>query len=232
MRPIAVFLAAAASLVAADHLAGQGVQAPPRVGITGSQRQLTLQRAIEWAIGSNLDVAIERTNVDSAEQAIRGAHGVFDPDLRWQPLVGDSNTPTPSSLQGESGLVTQHSAGETFSWHEVTPWNGLTLDASFGHNRIGSADPFVALSAYYTSLLSFNVTQPLLRGRAIDAGRAQVIIRRKQRDASAAQLEAQAIDVGARVERAYWDLVAARRRVEVDREAADLARVQLEQTAA
>jgi hypothetical protein len=36
----------------------------------------------------------------------------------------------------------------------------------------------------------------------------------------------------ARVERAYWDLVAARRRVEVDREAADLARVQLEQTAA
>jgi hydrophobic/amphiphilic exporter-1 (mainly G- bacteria), HAE1 family len=233
MRVLAICILAAGTLGAADGpanaVAERGVEAPRRVGITGGERRLTLQQAIEWAIRSNLDVAIERTNLESAEQAVEGARGVFDPDLRWQPLVGDSNTPTPSFLQGENGLVTQHNVGETFSWHEATPWNGLTLDASFGHNRTASADPYVALSPYYTSQLAFTVTQPLLRGRSIDAGRAQVIVRRKQRDASVAQLKAQAIDVAARVERAYWDLVAARRRVEVDTEAADLARVQLDQ---
>jgi outer membrane protein TolC len=226
MRPVILLVVAATSLAASENVT---IQAPRRVGITGVQRRLSLQQAVEWALRTNLDVAIERTNVDSAAEAIRGANGIFDPVLRWQPLLGDSNAPTPSSLQGAAGLVSQRTAGQTFSWHETTPWNGLTIDASFNHNRVTSADPFTTLSPFYTSLLSFTVTQPLLRGRATDAGRTQVIVRRKQRDASAAQLETQAMDVAARVEAAYWDLVAARRHVEVDAEAADLARVQLEQ---
>jgi HAE1 family hydrophobic/amphiphilic exporter-1 len=45
---------------------------------------------------------------------------------------------------------------------------------------------------------------------------------------SAAELEARAIDVAARTVAAYWDLVALRRQGEVDAEAVDLARTQLE----
>jgi hypothetical protein len=51
----------------------------------------------------------------------------------------------------------------------------------------------------------------LLRGRRIDADRALVKIRARQRDGAAANLEIHAIDVAARVELAYWDLVASRR---------------------
>ena len=42
------------------------------------------------AMGNNLDIAIERTNVDSANQAIQAARGAFDPVLRGNP---DSITP-------------------------------------------------------------------------------------------------------------------------------------------
>jgi HAE1 family hydrophobic/amphiphilic exporter-1 len=76
--------------------------------------------------------------------------------------------------------------------------------------------------------LTFGITQPLLRGRGTDAARALVTIRSRQRDVSAAELEARAIDVAARTAAAYWDLVALRRQGEVNAEAVDLARTQLE----
>lgn len=223
-RVTAVFLLATAAWAADD-----GITPPRRLGAGPTERRLTLQQAVEMAIRSNLDVAIERTNVDSAGQAIRAARGAFDPAMHWQSLTADSNTPSPSVLQGSDGILTQHSAGQTLSWHQKTPWNGLTIDAEFDANRTTSANPYLSLSPFYTSQLAITVTQPLWRGREMDAERALVQIRRKDRTASAAELEARAIDVAARVEQSYWDLVAARRQTAVDLEAANLAKTQLEQ---
>jgi len=222
-RGIAV-LAMAAALSASD-----GVTPPRRLGAGATERRLTLRSAVEMAMRANLDVAIERTNVDTAEEAIRAARGGFDPVMRWQSQAADSNTPSPSILQGPDGVLTQHTAGQTLAWHEKTPWDGLTVDAQFDANRTTSADPYVSLSPFYTTGLAVTVTKPLLRGRAIDAERASIKIRRQDKAASAAELEARAMDVASRVEQAYWDLVAARRGVDVDLEAANLAKTQLEQ---
>ena len=224
LRAIPVFLIAALA-IAADG----GIAPPPRVGVGILERRLTLEQALELAFRANLDVAIERTNVDTASEGIRAARGGFDPVLRWQPSAGDSNTPVASSLDGAAGLLTQHSAGQSFAWHQKSPWNGLQLDAEFDSSRVTSANPFVSLSPFYTTQLTLTVTQPLLRGRALDGERALVRIRSNNRDASAAQLEIRALDVAARTELAYWDLVAARRQSSVDAEAANLAKAQLEQ---
>jgi len=223
-RGMVVFL-----LMAAVARAGDGVTPPRRLGAGAVEQRLTLRQAVEMAIGSNLDVAIERTNLESAGEALAAARGAFDPAMRWQLVAADSNTPSPSILQGPDGILTQHSAGQTLAWHQKTPWNGLTMDAEFDANRTTSANPYVSLSPFYTTQLAVTVTQPLGRGRSMDAERALIKIRRLNRTASAAELEAGAMDVAARVERAYWDLVAARRRVEVDLEAANLAKTQLEQ---
>lgn len=222
-RGMVVFL-----LMAAVARAGDGVTPPRRLGAGAVEQRLTLRQAVEMAIGSNLDVAIERTNLESAGEALAAARGAFDPAMRWQLVAADSNTPSPSMLQGPDGILTQHSAGQSLAWHQKTGWNGLTVDAGFDANRITSADPYVSLSPFYTTGLAITVTQPLLRGRAVDAERALITIRRQDRTASAAALEARAMDVAARVEQAYWLLVAARRRVEVDLEAANLAQTQLE----
>jgi HAE1 family hydrophobic/amphiphilic exporter-1 len=215
--------------MAAALSASDGVTPPRRLGAGATERRLTLRSAVEMAMRANLDVAIERTNVDTAEEAIRAARGGFDPVMRWQSQAADSNTPSPSILQGPDGVLTQHTAGQTLAWHEKTPWDGLTVDAQFDANRTTSADPYVSLSPFYTTGLAVTVTKPLLRGRAIDAERASIKIRRQDKAASAAELEARAMDVASRVEQAYWDLVAARRGVDVDLEAANLAKTQLEQ---
>jgi outer membrane protein TolC len=189
---------------------------------------LTLNQAIELAMRSNLDIAIERTNVDSATQAIQSARGAFDPVLEWKPGIDNTNSPTPSLIDSTTGVVTQHSAGQTFALHESSPWSGLTFDASFDENRLTLASPFVALNPFYVSQLTFAITEPLVRGRGTDAARALVTIRSRQRDVSAAELEARAIDVAARTAAAYWDLITLRRQAEVNAEAVDLARTQLE----
>ncbi len=224
LRAIFVLALSLPALNAAD-----AIVAPPRVGLGGTQRHLTLEQAIELAIGANLDVQIERTNIAAADQEIRAARGSFDPVFRWQPNFGDSNTPAESLLQGAAGITTQHSAGQTFAFHQQTARSGLTLDAQFDSSRITSANPFVSLSPFYVSQLTLGVTQPLMRGRAIDSNRALVKIRVHNRNASCSELDVRALDVAARVEEAYWDLVAARRQVDVAVEAANLAQTQLEQ---
>ena len=225
MRRLAsVFVLSCLAVTAEDSIAP-----PRRVGVGVTQRRLTLDRTVELAISSNLDVAIERTNVDTATEAVHGAHGNFDPTFSWQPSFGDSNTPAESLLQGWNGVTRQRAATQTFAWRQKTPWNGLSLDAEFDNGRVTSGNPFVSLSPFYTSQLTLSLTQPLLRGRETDADRALVKIRCSQRDGTAAELEIRAIEVAARVELAYWDLVAVRRRAEVAAESANLARVQSEQ---
>ena len=65
-----------------------------------------------------------------------------------------------------------------------------------------------ASSPYYTSQVKLALTQPLLRGRAIDSDRALLKIRGVQTGIARTQLELRAIDIVTRVEQAYWDLVA------------------------
>jgi HAE1 family hydrophobic/amphiphilic exporter-1 len=222
-------VALASALGADGDLPAGSAIAPKRVGIGPAHRTLTLDQAIELAMRNNLDIAIERTNLDSANQAIQSARGAFDPVLQWNSGIDNTQSPTPSLIDSTTGVVTQHSAGQTFALHESTPWNGLSFDASFDDHRLTLATPFVALNPFYVSQLKFGITQPLLRGRGTDAARALVTIRSRQRDVSADELEARAIDVAARTAAAYWDLVALRRQGEVNAEAVDLARTQLEQ---
>lgn len=228
MKRAILFMFAGAALFANDSLPGNIVP-PRRIGVGATQRRLTLDEAVTLAMSANLDVAIERTNVDFAVRETQSALGSFDPVVHFQPTFGDTNTPAVSTLDGSNGVFTQHAAGQSLSYHQQTPWNGLTFDTSFNNNRVTSANPFVSLNPFYTTQLAFTVTQPLMRGRGIDAQRSLVTIRRRDREASAAVLEARALAVATAVEQQYWDLVAARRQVDVDAEAANLARIQLEQ---
>jgi HAE1 family hydrophobic/amphiphilic exporter-1 len=202
-------------------------QAPPRVGVGQVQRKLTLADAIAEALHSNLDVEIERTNTASALVALRGAHGAFDPTFRWVPNVQSRNTPAGSILVGSNGALAEHEHSENFYFNQKLPFSGASFLASFENDRLTSSNPFVSLNPTLTSRLLIQFTQPLMRNREIDSSRATIRIRRKQVDISETQFELRAIDVVARVEQAYWDLVAARQAAEVASDTVELAREQL-----
>jgi HAE1 family hydrophobic/amphiphilic exporter-1 len=208
----------------AGPLAGQ---APPRVGVGQIQRKLTLEEAIAQALASNLDVEIDRTNTAAALAALRGAHGIFDPTFRWLPNVQSRNTPAGSILVGAGGALAEHEHSENFYFNQKLLFNGASFNASFENDRLTSSNPFAGLNPTLTSRLLIQITQPLVRNREIDSGRALLKIRRKQVDMSETQFELRAIDVVSRVELAYWDLVAARQNAQVAAETVELAREQL-----
>ena len=179
---------------------------------------------------SNLDIEIERTQIATAHQGLRAAHGAFDGSFRWQPRYESRNTPTSSVLFGAGGKLAEHFHRQNFSYLQKLKWNGLSLHADFLNSRESTTNPF----AVAQPLPQFAAGRSALARRSgatgsIDRDRAEVLIRSKEIDVSEVDLQVRVIDVVTRVEQAYWDLVAARQDVQVKAENVGWAREQLAQ---
>ncbi len=204
--------------------------AQPRVGVGAAQHKMTLREAIELALGQNLDIEIEKTNRETAAQALKGARGFLDTTLRWSPSILAAKIPTSSILMGADGILAEHVHTENFSVRQMLPWNGAGLGVDFENSRQSTTNPFDSLNPYFNTKLTVSFTQPLLRNRAIDPYRAELKIRRKRLDLSDTDFALRNIDVVTRVEQAYWDLVAARQAVDVLSDSVEWARQQLAMT--
>ncbi|MBL8175279.1 MAG: efflux RND transporter permease subunit, partial [Bryobacterales bacterium] len=203
---------------------------PSRIGVGAAQAKLSLEDAVQMALKNNLDIEIERTNQASARESIRGAKGFLDPLVRWQPLGEKRNTPTSSTLASADGKITESTIAQNFFYRQRTNWEGFSWHADFENARQSTNNPFVALNPFLIPRLTLGVSMPLLRDRKIDRERSELLIKRKQADLSDNEFQLRVIDVTARVEQAYYDLVAAWADSKVQQESVSLAREQLDRT--
>jgi len=190
-------------------------QEPARVGVGVIEKKLTLQEALELALRQNLEIEIERTNIATSRQLLNAARGAFDGIFRYTPGFESRNTPTTNVLFGADGKLTERFHNQNFSFLQKLPWAGASASAGFDNSRQSTNNPFAGLNPYTQSRLVFGITQPLLRNREIDPERAELRIRSNAIDLSKTDLELRVIDIAARVELAYWDLVSARQAVRV-----------------
>jgi HAE1 family hydrophobic/amphiphilic exporter-1 len=200
---------------------------PARVGVGVTERKLSLGAAVEMALSNNLDIEIERTNRDTAEQSVAAARGFFDPVFRWTPLFENRNTPVANVFQGAGGKLNDRFINNNFLLQQRLARWGTVGSAGFTNLRQTTSNPFTNFNPTLTSQLAIGITQPLMRGFRIDRDRAELRIRQKRVDVSNVELEARAIDVVSRVEQAYYDLVAAREAVAVTEDSVAWAREQL-----
>ncbi len=214
-------------LTFASTMRGQDV-VETRVGVGAAQHKLTLQQAIEMALAANLEIEIERVNTQLSQKALLAAQGVFDPFLRYAPTFENRATPTPSVLVSADGKLVERVITNNVSLGQKLNFYGATARMDFNNSRNTTNNPFTGLSPYVTPQLVFSYVQPLLRNRTLDNDRATIQIRRKQITLSETDFALKAIDVIARVQQAYWDLVAVREDADVKREAVDLARQQFD----
>jgi HAE1 family hydrophobic/amphiphilic exporter-1 len=196
----------------------------------GQQRKLSLEEAVELALKANLEIEIERTNVSAARESARAARAFLDPTLRWQPAIETHSSPTGSVLASATGKLTEHLYAQNLYFRQRAPWHGVSLQGGFENVRQSTNNPFTALNPWITPRLSFTLSAPVVRGRQIDAERADLIIRSKRQNISSVEFELKVIDVIARLEQAYYDLVAVRADLVVVEESVALARNQLERT--
>jgi HAE1 family hydrophobic/amphiphilic exporter-1 len=200
-----------------------------RVGVqTSSRISLTLREAVMMALENNREIEIERLNARMSEFDLRAARGAYDPTLTAGVFYDHSATPVASLLAGgaDGRLKTTDFAGTSKITRRL-PWQGGSVQAIFDQSRATSQNLFNSINPQFTTSLSFEFSQPLFRNRRIDEPRRQIKIAKRQLDLSDSQFRQRAIEIVARVERAYWDLVFALRDEEIKRESVELARTQL-----
>ena len=201
-----------------------------RVGVDmNRQRPLALREALSMALENNKDIEVARENVRIAEFDLLGAQGVYDPRLTTQAFYERVESPISSFLSGgQNGSTVTSDYTGTMRLEGQSPVLGGSYRLDASSVRLTTNNQFTALNPQYPTVLTFNYTQPLLRGLKIDNSRRQIEIARKNLSLTDAQFRQRAIDTITNVQRAYWDLVFALRSLQVQRDAVSVARTQLE----
>jgi HAE1 family hydrophobic/amphiphilic exporter-1 len=181
-----------------------------RLGVGSESVALSLNDAIKRALENNNDIEVARDDVRFAETQLRSLEGIFDPVFAITPQYDKRISPQQSSLGG--GSVTSTT---TYSWspsvQKQFARGGGNYFLQFQNSHTNTSNSFSLLNPFYSSNLSLQFTQPLLRDRSIDNNRRQIRIQRKRLDQSDADFRQRTIDVITRVQQAYWELVFALR---------------------
>ena len=201
-----------------------------RVGVDmNHQRPLSLREALAMALENNKDIEVARQNVRIAEFDLHGAQGLYDPRFTTQAFYERIESPISSVLAGgQNGSTVQTDYTGTARLEGQTPVLGGNYRLDFSSVKLNTNNQFTVLNPQYPTSLTVSYTQPLWRGLKIDQTRRQIEIARKNLSLSDAQFRQRAIDTITNVQRAYWDLVFALRNLQVQRDAVETARTQLE----
>ncbi|MCC7031531.1 MAG: efflux RND transporter permease subunit [Acidobacteria bacterium] len=202
---------------------------PARVGVTADITDLSLDDAVARALANNADIVIARLGTEAAGSRTFGARGAYDAIVFGGTSYERAVTPQASLFTGgENGQLTTTGWVSNAGVRGLSKWAGASYDVTFSSARLTNDNPFTTLTPQFATNVSARYTQPLLRGREIDAARAQIEIASRSEDLSGAQLRQRAMDAVAGVEQAYWSLGFAVRNLDVQRQALDQARRQVE----
>jgi HAE1 family hydrophobic/amphiphilic exporter-1 len=188
-------------------------------GLAGAEERLTLAEATSRALARNHSIRVERESVAAADARARRSLGAYDVQLSVDVNARHHRDPVNSLFSGApdgSPAPSQNSFTSTLRLSQRFR-TGAIASASTAVTREGTDGVFSPLAPAYTSSLGVDLQQPLLRDRAIDPSRTALLVTALERDRSSAALAGQALTTVADVEKAYWELVAARRELEVRR---------------
>ncbi len=201
---------------------GDGAQRPAGTPAPGGIREIRLNEAVQLALEKNLDIAVERLNPQSVDLQIAQIKNSYLP-VATSSVGQRSNFQLPrDQLQGGQrvsiGTTTYNAA-----LAQNVPLYGGTFAMQWNNNKQDSSSTFNTFNPTYTTGLTMNYAQPLLRGLLIDATRQQLQVTQINREISEETLRATITTTMANVRNAYWDLVFAQSAVEVATNAVALA---------
>ena len=203
---------------------------PPRPGVSSDNPlTLSLEQVIEMALANSNDLAVARFDTEIAALDVVAAQGAYDPLLASFNFYDRQVVPVTSLIGGgANGKLTQASASGNIGTRGLTPWGGGRFEVDFRSSRVTSDNLFTTFNPQYSTSLQGRYTQPLLRGFKFDQPRRQLAIARRGADLSDAELRLRATEVITTAEQTYWTLAFARRNLEVQVQALQQARAQVE----
>jgi HAE1 family hydrophobic/amphiphilic exporter-1 len=195
-----------------------------------SEVELTLDQVVASVLANNRD--LESTRIDRLEAGLRltGARGAYDPRFVMEPSFVHTTSPVSSTLGGGSipGELRQTNLSATPQITGNILNSGGTYTVSFSSARNSTDNTFATLNPQYPTQLTFSAVQPLFKNLRYDDNRRQIQIAKKNLSISDEQFRQKVIQVATQAVEGYWDLVYAIRNLQIQVEAVDLARKQVE----
>lgn len=192
---------------------------------------LSLEDAIGLALADNLDIQVQRfqpwfgqtdllrTEGGGTPQGQftfgSGGGGAFDPVLFSTVSISDSTSPPQNAFTsaGQSHFD-QYNFGYSQALH-----TGTSLTVQFQNARNSSSSSINFFNPSLTNTLSFNISQPLLRGFGLLPNTRFIIEAKNEVKQNTLTFEAQVITSVTAVQNQYWQLVFARENVNVQQAA-------------
>ena len=190
-------------------------------------RSMTLDDVIDQALKNNLDLQIEMANPQIYKALWSKSTAIFDPLLNLSFDNGENNSPSSSALTGADIETTKNSAF-TVGLSQRIPLGG-TIDVTLRGNRFETNSRYSSYNPRFNSMLTFNLTQPLLKNFGPGSTRRNIRIARNNRDKSIFALKQMVIDLIYQTEEAYWNLVYSHQNLEVKQKSLQLAKDLLKQ---
>ena len=228
MRILTAMLCAA-TLAAQEAKPVRVIVPARRVGIM-TEAQLSLDEAVALTLSNNRDIDNSRIDRQIASVRLTGARGLFDPRFGADGSLARSITPVGSALGGGAipGQLKNVNMVATPSLSGLIPRYGSNYNVSLANNRTSTDNLFSTLNPQFPTNLSISLTQPLLRNLRFDETRRQVEVAKKNTSITDEQFRQRVIEIATQAVNAYWDLVFAYRNYQIQLEAVDLARRQVE----
>jgi len=167
--------------------------------------ELRLDDAVERTLKNNADITVQRFAPEAATEGVRQAKGAYDPLLTSTVTETSNAQPITVTYQGSGKLTAKH-AVFNFGVAQAIP-SGGQLSLTFNNTRLSSDDLSQVFDPAYSSLLSFGVTQPLLRDLRIDNQRYQLRVAKKNREISEVQFHQTVVATVASVKQRYYELI-------------------------
>jgi len=202
-----------------------------RVGVVEGQKELlTLQDSIALALKNNLDIEATRESVQIAQYNLFALRGVYDIVSSSEINYRSQTIPVASIIGGggSSSAFTSRILTYDFTTNQNVQPTGGFWQVDFNNNRTTTTNTNSLLTTQFNPTLTFTFTQPLMRNFKIDQNRRQIQLAQRSLDLSDSAFRQRVIEIINQVQRAYWDLVFARRNEQIARESVNLARTQLE----
>jgi outer membrane protein TolC len=189
--------------------------------------RLSLDDAVERALDSNVDIAVERFNPEIAVQGVLSAEGYYDPFLFASVSHSSTDTKGTSSLSGGEAINTK---SQVWNFGAGLPVKtGGQFELSWNNNRRDTNNIFTSFNPVYNASWTASFTQPLLQNFKIDAPRRQLKLSKINREISDIGFRQSVINTVATTKLYYYDLIYAIDNLRAARNSLNLAKKLLEE---
>jgi len=170
-----------------------------------TEKQLTLEECILFALENNLNIAVEVLNPELAETSASFEKESFLPSLSFNYGTQESNNPSYSWIEA-AGQVTSMYDDYGIQLEQLFPMGG-SLSMSLYSYKNETNQKFQTINPRYGSRLSFTLTQPLLRDFGFKVARREILVANNNAQISEANFKESLIQTIYDVEAAYWEYV-------------------------